>query len=239
MASGAREGGSSGVGAADLHWMGLSYYRANCASDYCFTRNLRRLIECPYLRSGPTLWLASPALIILLAALLYRAIGKGYGVELYQQFVSMVLIFGALSIFLGVAQGMGIGWVVDFLSTFYTRDLNMEDVLEYGRAYGTFDGQPNVFGTFCGLYILLLLNRMKSLTSLLVLAPLIVGAGLELFFLRLSRGTARVANFDSGLGRALAQKLWLPRYRCRWAERGRDRIGSQRLGTFGLDEPAR
>ena len=126
--------------------------------------------------------LLRPALIILLAALLYRAIGKGYGVDLYQQFVSMVLIFGALSIFLGVAQGMGIGWVVDFLSTFYTRDLNMEDVLEYGRAYGTFDGQPNVFGTFCGLYILLLLNRMKSLTSLLVLAPLIVGAGLGLLF---------------------------------------------------------
>lgn len=126
--------------------------------------------------------LLRPALIILLAAVLYRMIKKAEGVDLYQVFMNTLLIFGALSIFLGVAQGMGIDWAVDFLSNFYTRDLNFEDVLKYGRAYGTFDGQPNVFGTFCGLYILLLLNRMKSLTSLLVLAPLIVGAGLGLIF---------------------------------------------------------
>jgi len=126
--------------------------------------------------------LIRPTLIILLAALLYRSLGKGQDVDLYEQFVISLLIFGALSIFLGVAQGMGTGWAVDFLSTSYTRDADFEDVLTYGRAYGTFDGQPNVFGTFCGLYILFLLNRMTSLTSLLVLAPLIIGAGLGLLF---------------------------------------------------------
>lgn len=126
--------------------------------------------------------LLRPELIILLAALFYRMQGQYQNIDVYQQFVSAVLIFGAIAIFLGLAQGMGNIWVVDFLNTYYTRDLNFEDVLIYGRAYATFDGQPNVFGTFCGLYILLLLNRMKGVTSIIILAPLMVGAGLGLLF---------------------------------------------------------
>ncbi len=67
--------------------------------------------------------------------------------------LSLVLVLGALIILIGFAQYCGWEPVVDLTTTIYTRKADQQAVIDamssVGRAYSTFDGQPNAFGTFC------------------------------------------------------------------------------------------
>lgn len=123
-----------------------------------------------------------PALLMLLVSVLLKFYSYEPQENLLNIFQVAILIFGGLSIALGVLQGLGYLEVDLFLTTYYSRDVNFDDVLKYGRAYATFDGQPNVFGTFCGLYVLLALARIGGVWSALLLGPLVILGGVGLMF---------------------------------------------------------
>lgn len=124
--------------------------------------------------------LVRPLFVILFAAVLYQIYSLGQSHQYLNDLGWIVIGVGGIAVLIGVLQGVGVPWAVEVTSTLYTRDLNFEEVLIYGRAYGTFDGQPNVFGTFCGLFFLFVLFRLGNVAYGVLFTPLLILAALGL-----------------------------------------------------------
>ena len=123
-----------------------------------------------------------PAFVIVLGVLITRLYFLEAFDKAYRDLVVCFLVIGAFPLMVGLGQGLGVPSVVDFSANYYSRGSNFDVVLMYGRAYGTFDGQPNVFGTFCAIYILFLINYLRFSWRLVALVPLLGLAVLCLIF---------------------------------------------------------
>lgn len=115
-----------------------------------------------------------PAFIFLLTAVLLQIKSERDG-GISLRFLNRVIVsVGFVPVMCGALQGIGYEPVSDFLVANYTRDVDFDDVITYGRAYSFFDGQPNTYGTFCAFYLLLVLGLIRGLLSLILALPLIV-----------------------------------------------------------------
>lgn len=98
--------------------------------------------------------------------------------------LSLVLVLGALVILIGFAQYRGWEPVVNLTTTIYTRKADQQAVIDamssVGRAYSTFDGQPNAFGTFCMILFCMSLSlsalRIQARTSRWLVWSMIVAS---------------------------------------------------------------
>ncbi len=134
----------------------------------------------PMIEAARLYGLVRPFFVILFAAVIYQIYQLGESDQYLNDLGWIVIGVGGIAVLIGVLQGIGVPWAVEITSAFYTRDLNFEEVLIYGRAYGTFDGQPNVYGTFCGLFFLLVLFRLSNVAYGVLFTPLLIVAALGL-----------------------------------------------------------
>ncbi|MDN2658006.1 O-antigen ligase family protein [Cobetia sp. 14N.309.X.WAT.E.A4] len=169
-----------------------------------FTSLLRLLFEegtvSPFVEVARLYGIFRPVLIIMLGAIFIHISFVNEKNKIYELYAHLIVVLGGGAILVGLLQGADFLPLNVILNEFYSRDADFESVIKYGRVFGTFDGQPNVYGTFCSLYILICINRIKSSKSVFIIIPAIIIGGLGLM-LSGSRGAL--------LGLLISIIIWL------------------------------
>jgi len=89
----------------------------------------------------------------LMAFLMVWTIARLLQADDRKRVVQVFLLFTFGECAVAAVQSLGANWIRQLTVEYYSRKLGYEitDAVELGRAFGTFDGQPNVLGVFCVL----------------------------------------------------------------------------------------